>query len=336
MRSPRMRRLGPLLAVGILAAGLSACSSGTAATTTNSNTSSSTPELRNISIGVLDVSDYVVAQIAQDEGIFKQEGFQSVTIVKLPTLATDDVDLLDHTLDIVAENYVSMFTQQEKVPGLNLRIIADLAQSTPNLFVAMVPKGSTLTSISQLKGKTFGCPSKALSYCQLSLDVLLKPYGLSIKDLTIVAVPFSEVPTALAAHTVDAAFSTEPFNTILESSGARILQDLLTGPLVSAPQSCWGTQESFIQKYPKTVAAFQRAISKASGMADSDPALVRKELPKFITTLKPQLAQVIGLPTWNTTLSLARMERVADIMEEFGFLPKGFDVQQMYAPLAGS
>jgi NitT/TauT family transport system substrate-binding protein len=330
MRSPRMGRLAPLLAIGIFAAGLSACSSGTAATTTN--TSGSGPELPNISIGVLDVSDYVITTIAQDQGIFKQEGFQSVKVVKLPTLADDNVQLQSHTLDIVAENYVSMFTQQEEVPDLNLRIIADLAQSTPNLFVTMVPKGSTLTSLSQLKGKKYGCPSKAISYCQLSLDVLLKPYGLTYKDLTIVPVPFADVPQLLAAHAIDAAFETEPFITILEAKGARILQDMLTGPLVSAPQSCWGTQESFLQKYPKTVAAFQRAISKADALADSDQALVRQDLPKFITTLSPQLAKVIGLPTWNTTLSLARMERVADIMEEFGVLPKNFDVQQMYVP----
>jgi NitT/TauT family transport system substrate-binding protein len=329
MRSPRMRRLAPLLAAGMLAAGLAACSSGTAATT---NTSGSGPELPNITIGVLDVTDYVVAQIAQDEGIFKQEGFQSVKIVKLPTLATDDVQLMSHTLDITAENYVSMFTQQKDVPDLNLRIIADLAQSTPNLFVTMVPKGSTLTSLSQLKGKKYGCPSEAISYCQLSLDVLLKPYGLSYKDLTIVAAPFADVPALLASHAIDAAFETEPFITIMEAKGARILQDMLTGPLASAPQSCWGVQESFLKQYPKTVAAFQRAISKASGIADSDPALVRKELPKFITTLSPQLAKVIGLPTWNTTLSLARMERVAGIMEEFDVLPKNFDVQQMYVP----
>ncbi|HTU05997.1 MAG TPA: ABC transporter substrate-binding protein [Trebonia sp.] len=329
MRSPHTRRLGALLAVGMLAVGLSACSSGSAATTVSTG---SGPELTSISIGVLSVSDFVTVQIAQDEGIFKQEGFKSVKVVRLPTSATDDTDLLSHTLDIVSENYVSMFQQEHAVPGLNLRIVADVAQSTPNLFVAMVPKGSKITSLSQLKGKKFACPSLATSFCQLSLDLLLKPYGLSLSDLTIVPVPFAQVPAALSSGAIDAAFITEPFITIMESKGARSIQDMMTGPLAEAPQSAWGTQESFLQKYPKTVAAFQRAMSKANGIADSDPALVRKELPKFISTLSPQLATVIGLPTWNTTLSLARMERVADIMEQFNDLPKGFDVQQMYVP----
>jgi NitT/TauT family transport system substrate-binding protein len=330
MRSPRMRRLGSLLAVGMLAAGLGACSSGTAATTTSS--SGSGPELTNITLGVLAIPDAVVVQIAQDDGIFKQEGFNSVKVIDLPQLVTSDTSLLSHTADFVAENYVSMFLQQKNVPDLNLRIVADMAQSTPNLFDIMVPKNSKLTSLSQLKGKKVACPSPAISFCQLGLDLLLKPYGIPLSDLTIVPIPFAQVPAALSSNTIDAAFETEPFITILESKGARSLQDVMTGPLAGAPQSCWGVQESFIQKYPKTVAAFQKAMSKAAGIADSNPALVRQELPKLIHTLTPKLASVIALPTWNTTLSLARMERVADIMEEFGALPKNFDVQQMYVP----
>jgi NitT/TauT family transport system substrate-binding protein len=337
MRSPGARRLGPLLVAGILAAGLAACSSSSGSTSTTSTASASGPELTSINLGILPVSDSVVVQIAEDEGIFKQEGFKSVHITVLKTLATSDQQLLSHTDDIVAENYVSMFSQQNELgSALNLRVIADLAQATPNLFVQMVPKGSTITSLAQLKGKPVACPALGLSYCQLSLDVLLKPYGLSVKNLKIVPVPFADVPAALSSNAVASAFITEPFITILEAKGARILQDMMTGPLVGAPQSCFGVTASFLKQYPRTVAAFQRAIAKADGIADSDPALVRQELPKLIKTLSPKLAQVIGLPTWNTTLSEARMERVANIMEEFGFLPSSFPVSQMYVPSPAS
>jgi hypothetical protein len=52
--------------------------------------------------------------------------------------------------------------------------------------------------------------------------------------------------------------------------------------------------------------------------------------------MKPTIANVINLPTYNTTLSLTRLERVADVMEQVGALPKNFDVKTMYDPLAGS
>jgi hypothetical protein len=52
--------------------------------------------------------------------------------------------------------------------------------------------------------------------------------------------------------------------------------------------------------------------------------------------MKPQIANVITLPTYNTTLTLARMQRVASVIEGLGHLPGTFDVKSMFYPPAGS
>ena len=85
-------------------------------------------------------------------------------------------------------------------------------------------------------------------------------------------------------------------------------------------------------KNPRTVAAFQRAMTKAVRLAAANTPLVRQELPKFITTMKPQIASVITLPAFNSTLTLARMQRVADVMIRLGALPANFDVKAMFYP----
>ena len=110
----------------------------------------------------------------------------------------------------------------------------------------------------------------------------------------------------------------------------------MSGPLAGAPQACWGTTASFTRQYPKTVAAFQRAMTEASQVAATDTAYVRSELPRFIPSMKPAIATVIALPTYNTTLTLARMQRVADVMIRLGQLPKNFDVKSMFYPPAGT
>ena len=84
------------------------------------------------------------------------------------------------------------------------------------------------------------------------------------------------------------------------------------------------------------MAAFQRAMTEAPRSPRATRAYVRSELPKFIPTMKPQLANVITLPTYNTTLSLARMQRVASVIEGLGQLPSNFDVKSMFYPPAGS
>jgi NitT/TauT family transport system substrate-binding protein len=329
MKGLYLRRIWPVLASVALAAGLAACSSGSSSS--NTTTATSAPELANITVGVLLGSDGVTIQIAQDKGFFKQEGLNVKTVV-LPTTNAATTGLLSHTLDFSTENYVGMFAQEKAVPGLNLRIVADNDQATPNLYALMVAKNSPITSLADLKGKKVSFPAKGFNYGSMATNIQLQPYHLSNDNFTTVALPFSAAPQAVATGTIDAAFTTEPFITIMESSGARQLVDLLSGPLAGFPVACWGTTASFVAKNPKTVAAFQRAMAKAVRLAATDTPLVRQELPKFITTMKPQMASVITLPAFNSTLTLARMQRVADVMIRLGALPANFDVKSMYYP----
>lgn len=331
MKAPHIRRpLGSVLACAALAAGLAACSSGSSGT--GSTTAAGGPELSNITVGVLTASDDVTVQIAQDQGFFKQEGLNVKTVV-MPSTNSATSGLLSHTMDFAAENYVGMFQQQNAVPNLNLRIVADNSQASPDLYDLMVAKNSPLTSLAQLKGKKVAIPAKGFNFGAMALDLLMAPYHMSSTSFTTVVLPFSAAPQAVASGAVDAAFTTEPFVTIMEEkSGARILVDMMSGPLSDFPQGCWGTTAAFVSKYPKTVAAFQRAMVKAVRLAASNTALVRQELPKFIKTMSPQIAKVIALPSFNTTLTLARMERVANVEIRLKALPANFDVKSMFYP----
>ncbi|HEX7163977.1 MAG TPA: ABC transporter substrate-binding protein [Trebonia sp.] len=338
MNVPRLLRRPLILTIAALALGLSACSSGSSANGAAGTGSASggAPEQSNITVGVLKSADAVTLQIAQDKGFFKQQGL-NVKVVTETTTNQGTQGLLGHTMDFTTENYVGMFAQEKAVKGLNLKIVADDGQTSPNLWVLMVSKDSSLTSLSQLKGKKVGFPAPGFNFGSMAADILMAPYHMSSKDFTTVVLPFPATQQALAKHTVDAIFTTEPFITVSEAAaGDRVLEDMLSGPLEGFPTSCWGTTASYVQKNPKTVAAFQRAMTEASQVAATDTAYVRSELPKFIPGMKPAIAKVITLPTYNTTLTLARMKRVADVMIRLGQLPKNFDVKSMFYPPAAS
>jgi len=338
MKGLYLRRVGPVLAAVALAVGVAACSSSSTGSGTTTSASNK-PELTNITVGMLVDADAIAAQIAIDQGFFKEEGL-NVKIVPETTTNQATPQLLAHTMDFSMENDVGMFQQEYMHPNLQLQIVADEDQGTPGLNVLMVKKDSTITSLSQLKGVKVGYPAPGFNFGAMSTDVLLEPYHMSTKSFTSVVVPFADDPAELADGDIDVAYTTEPFVTIMESQGARVLSDTLTGPLAGFPVACWVTTKSFTQKYPKTVAAFQAAMEKATALAATDTPLVRQELPKFVKTMKPTLASVITLPTFNSTLSVARLERVVATMQSVGGLPASFtnaDVQAMvYSPSAGS
>jgi NitT/TauT family transport system substrate-binding protein len=317
-----------VLASAALAIGLAACSSGSSA---SKPTATNGPELTNITVGVLSDADAVTAQIAIDEGFFKQEGL-SVHLIVMSTTNQATTGLLSHTMDFSLENYVGMFQQENAVHSLNLRVVADNDQGTRDLNVLMVAKNSPITSLSQLRGKKVSYPAPGLNLGSLTTDVLLQPYHMTTGDFTTVVVPFPDDPQALARGEVDVAYTTEPFVTIMKENGARVLADTLSGPLAGFPVTCWATDAAFVGRYPKTVAAFQAAMVKATRLAASDTPLVRQELPKFIKTMNPKLASVIALPAFNSTLSLARMQRVVNTMIRLGGLPANFNVNVMYDP----
>src|ERR1700722_7789354 len=260
MKTSRICQRALVLAIAGLTVGVTACSSGSSASNAASSGSSGAPELSNITIGVLPSADTVTLQIAKDKGFFKQQGLN----VKFDIMTTTNqaaTGLLSHTMDFAVENYVGLFEQEKTVPDLNLRVVSDNSQASVDNYVLLVSKNSKLTSISQLKGKKVSIPAPGFNFGAMALDVLLEPYHMSSTDYTTVVLPFSDAAQALAKDQVDAAFTTEPFITTAEAAaGDRILVDMTSVPLPGFPETCWLTDAAFVQKDPKTVAAFQRAM----------------------------------------------------------------------------
>ena len=176
------------------------------------------PEMTNVKVGILSASDDAPVLLAIKQGFFKQQGL-NVSYTIMPSTNSSTALLQSHTIQFAIMNYVGMFQQEKAFPGLNLRIIADNVQTSPGLFDFMVAKDSKIKTLADLKGKKLSVPSAGVfSFPQLSLDVLGKPYGVNAASVTDVAIPFPAAPQALASGKVDAAFTTEPFITIMEQT----------------------------------------------------------------------------------------------------------------------
>lgn len=331
MRGPHIHRRLLFSAAALLAAGVAACSSGSAAT--SGGTTGQGPEVSTVTVYSLDTPDTVPVWIAQQDGFFKQEGL-TVKLSYVAGTADTQAGLAAHTVDFALENYVSAFSEEAQHPQLGLKIIAEDEQQGPNTQALMVAKNSKITSLAGLKGKIIAFPSPGFGLGTLELDEEIKGYGLGPNSYTQDAMGFPNMITPLARGEIGAAYSIQPFITIMETTiGARALDDLNSGADNDLPSVGWGTSEFFLQHDPRTVAAFQRAIEKGQQVAAADPALVRKLLTTKISGMTTQIANVIALQTFLTTLSATRLQRVVDVMDQFGALPKNFNVKSMIVPL---
>jgi NitT/TauT family transport system substrate-binding protein len=137
------------------------------------------------------------------------------------------------------------------------------------------------------------------------------------------------MPQALLTHQVDATVVLEPYLTTEEKDGAVTVLDAASGPTSEIPIAGITASGNFVKDNPNTVAAFQRAVSKAQAEV-ADRSVVEKLLPTY-TKITPDVAPLLNFGTWPTTVDATRLQRVADLMTQFGMIPAAFDVKPLLA-----
>lgn len=328
-----MRRLfaGRTLIVGVLAAlTLSAC--GTSEPDNSATGGSGGLEKSALTIGVVAVPDAAPIQIALDRGFFKEEGLDVKISVEVGGAAATP-KLVAGQLDAMLGNYVALFLAQQAGAG-KFKVVADSYQAAPDNFVIMAKGDNTaINTAADLAGKKIAV-NTLNAIGTLAVTATAKVAGVTINEKEqYVAMPLPEMGAALETGTVDAIWVAEPFISANAKAGAKKVADSMAGPLENFPIAGWVMTDKFTSENPKTVAAFQRALAKAQNLAASDRKVVEEALPKY-TKIDAATAAVIALGTYSTSLSEARLQRVADTLTEYGMIPAGFDVKALMTPAA--
>jgi NitT/TauT family transport system substrate-binding protein len=297
-------------------------------------TSANGLEKSEITVGNMLIGDTAPMQIALDRGLFKAEGLEVKTSV-INGGAEAVPKLKSGQLDISVGNYVS-FIAANASGTFKPRIVAECSQATAGTHTLLVPKDSPIRTLADLRGKKIGVNTKR-NVSTLMVRSATQGAGLQLdEDRNFVEVPPPNMEAALKSGSVDAVQAIEPFGTQIQRKlGARLLADLSMGATADFPLAGWVSTEEFVSENPKTVAAFQRAIIKAQGIA-ADSKLVQQTLPKYARGIDADVAASMKLTKFPAALDPARVQHVADVMQQFGLLKQRVDVKPLIVgPPAG-
>ncbi|GAA2598406.1 ABC transporter substrate-binding protein [Actinomadura fulvescens] len=273
-------------------------------------------ERPDLTVGVLPIADSAAVMLARSKGFFRAEGL-NVKVEIIQGGATATPKLLSGLLDATLTNYVSLFIARER--GNDLQIVADAAASRPGLFTIMVTKDSPVRAPADLKGKVVAV-NTLKNIGELASLATLKNAGVEAKDVRFVEYPLPNMAPALEKRAVEAAWMTEPFITGGKNKlGLRSIADTMTGPMADFPIAGWVVTRRFADKNPKTVAAFRRAVVKAQALLAADRAELEAVLPTY-TSIDAATAKAVTVPTFPTKLDPARIQRVPDVMRQYGYL----------------
>lgn len=275
--------------------------------------------------------------IARQAGLFRQAGL-TVHIRTYSSVAAEVAALHSGTANVAVGDYSDFFFEQEHDARAPMLVVADGYDAGADVMDVLVMPDSRITSPQDLAGKTIGTASLQLmpyvadgppySLDTVAASSVLDSDGVQPAAVTWKPMPADDLVGALRSHTVDAILATEPQIFQAESQlGAQSVLDACSGETVGLPLDGYFASASFAKRHRTALVAFRsamlRAQADATHLARLDTALTH------YAGIDRQATGLIALGTYPTSLSVASLQRVADLMSFYGALPQPLDVAHM-------
>lgn len=329
-RSP-MRILAPPLAIALIA--LAGCGGQVASA---GSTSPNGLQKTTLNVAVVPALDSAGFFVALHEGLFVKQG---LTIHYTPAVSSDEVinQQVAGQYDITGGNYVS-YIQHYVQDHQPLEIIAEgsvMQQGTQAIYTM---PDSKIKTLADLKGHILGI-NAPLNINYLLAASVLTENGVSLSQVHFPAtpIPFPDMAAELAAGKIDAAAMPEPFATAAEQQyGVVELADLNQGATEQFPIQGYVVTKSWAEQNPGTLKAFITALAQGQEIADTSRAAVEHAMESLNGPqdgqVPPIVAAVMALNIYPTAIDKVRIQRVADVMYQFGLLHSRFNVSPMIGP----
>ena len=286
------------------------------------------PERPDLVVAVVPAEANAGLYIAQAEGLFARVGLH-VTIRPVVSAQAVIPAMLHGSVDVDGGGYVTYILAQAR--GIaKTRILAAGFALGPHVNEIIALPGANILSPAGLRGKTIavnqlGSVASDLTYTALA------PYGITPDQVHLVAMPFPAMPGALAAGKIDAAYETEPFVTeAVKKYGVQAVTDLDGGAAQDFPLTGYAVLDSWAARYPRTAAAFTKAIGRGNAIAATNLAVLQRVLSASLH-LSPDITGVMATGTFPTNANQVQIQRAADLMLRYGQLKEPFNVNALMA-----
>ncbi|WP_158882446.1 ABC transporter substrate-binding protein [Amycolatopsis anabasis] len=284
-------------------------------------------EQPKVKVSIMPTIDLAPFHLAVQNGYFKQEGLD-LEVVNAPSGQASLSKLIGGEVDIAYGSYTPFFIAKSK-GAADIKFVADASSAAPKSTMIVAMPNSQVKSVADMAGKKVAITEQN-TICDTLTKSVMKTNGVDFSKVQWVSLKFPDMAAALQRGDVDAAFMTEPFITsAAKTVGAVPVFDTATGPTQDFPTAGYGALGKFTDQNPKTVAAFQRALKKATAES-ADRSKIEPLMVQFAKVDK-DTAALTTLLTFQSALDPRRLQRVPDLLLEFGTINQKIDVGPMIA-----
>lgn len=293
--------------------------SETASPTATPGEGAGAEELTQVTVGVIPIVDVAPIYLGVEQGFFEERGLELELVLAQGGAAIVPA-VLSGEYEFGFSNVTSLLLAKGR--GLPLKVVAAGNSTTgdpaDDIGALIVPADSDIQSSADLAGKTVAI-NTAKNISDTVVRQSAREAGADPAAITFTELPFPDMPAAIEAGRVDAAFVLEPFKSVALAAGAREVAAPYADTAEDLLIAAYFTSEQLLGEDPELVESFVEAMNESLEYAAANEEEARQILTTY-TQISPDLIPELTLPTWTTDLSAERMQQLADLALEDGLV----------------
>lgn len=282
-----------------------------------------------ISVGVIPIVDVAPLFLGIEQGFFADQNIEIET-----DTAAGGAEIVPGVesgqWDFGFSNILSMMIAHNA--GIGIQVVSNGNNSTgdpeADFGSLMVRNDSVVQNPAELEGSTI-----AINTLNAIADIVVRASILEAGGdpdaVNFVALPFPEMPAALANGDVDAVFAVEPFQTAIRDGD--IGRSIASSWVDAAPDltvAVYFTSSRLASENPDLVRRFVTAMQQSLAYANDNPDAVREIIPTY-TPIEPDVAAALTLPAWPAEINRASAEQLAQRALDAGLLEEMPDLDAL-------
>lgn len=191
----------------------------------------------------------------------------------------------------------------------------------------VVPAGSPIQTAADLAGRTVAV-NNLKNVGDTTVRASIRKAGGDATKVKFVELPFPDMPAAVAAKRVDAAWIVEPFFTVARNEGARVVASNFVDTAPNMTVAAYFTSENVVKERADLTRRFTAAIETSLKYAQEHPDEARKVLLSY-TKIEAAVTEQITLPAWPTEINRESVQVMADLMLTDGLIKEKVDISEL-------
>ncbi|MFI7544350.1 ABC transporter substrate-binding protein [Actinoplanes sp. NPDC049599] len=274
-----------------------------------------------VSVGVIPIIDVAPIYLGKQKGFFSSRGID-LTLVPEQGGAPIVKGVLAGKYQFGFSNVTSLMAA--KSDGAPLKAVATGVASTGrpgrDFSAIVVADGSPIRTAKDLAGKRI-----AVNTLKNLGDTTVRQSVRQAKgnpdNIQFQAMPFPEMPAALQAQQVDAAWVVEPQLSEVLTQGGQVIASNFVDTAPDLTVAMYFTSTQVIDKDAELVKHFTEAINESLKYAAGHPEEVRSTVGTY-TKINEVVRTAMILPNWSNGINRPSIERLATLGRQDGIFTK--------------